>query len=178
MFSALVPYRLLIELGVVLALISGIAIYSHHAGYQSAKNEDAAIQLKATQAADAALLAANTRAAAITAQYAQLQQRTETQSHEDQKIIDTTRNQLAAIKRLRDPYASLADNCKLSTGTATASAPADDPAPGELSVELTDFLEQQAYAADQVAVYAKTCHDWVMGLIGINRTDNPKLGNK
>lgn len=164
MFPSPAPYRLLIELIAALALVSGTAIYAHHDGYQSAKNEDAAVQLKVTQAADAALLAANTKAATLTAQYAQIQQKMETQSHADQKIIDATRAQLATIKRLRDPYASLADNCKLSTNSATASATADDPASGELSAELTDFLEQQAYAADQVAVYAKTCHDWVAGL--------------
>ncbi|MFA5170440.1 MAG: hypothetical protein WC426_02660 [Sulfuriferula sp.] len=142
----------------------GAALYIHHDGYKSAKNEDAAVQLKVTQQADAALLAANTRAANLTAQYAQIQQKMETQANEDQKIIDTARQQLTAIKRLRDPYTSLADNCKLSVSPTASSATPDDPAPGELSEQLTSFLEQQAYDADQVAVYAKTCHDWVVGL--------------
>jgi zona occludens toxin (predicted ATPase) len=164
MFAALLPYRLMIEICAALALIFGAALYIHHDGYKSAKNEDAAIQLKATQAANAALLAANTRAANLTAQYAQIQQKMETQANEDQKIIDTAHSQLIAIKRLRDPYASLADNCKLSTHPTTASTTTDDPAPGELSEQLTNFLEQQAYEADKLAVYAKTCHDWVVGL--------------
>jgi hypothetical protein len=172
MFSALAPYRLLIEMMTVLALLSGIAAYSHHEGYQSAKNEDAAVQLKVTRAADAALLAANTKAETLTAQYAQIQQKMETQANADQKIIDTTRSQLVTIKRLRDPYASLADNCKLSVNATAASPAADDPAPGELSEQLTSFLEQQAYDADQVAVYAKTCHDWVAGLQKL-----PQLGS-
>jgi hypothetical protein len=91
----------------------------------------------------------------------------ETQANEDQKIIDTAHSQLIAIKRLRDPYASLADNCKLSVNPTTTSITTNNTAPGELSEQLTNFLEQQAYDADQVAVYAKTCHDWVAGLADI-----------
>jgi hypothetical protein len=169
MFAALLPYRLMIEICAALALIFGAALYIHHDGYKSAKNEDAAIQLKATQVANAVLFVVNTRVANLTAQYAQIQQKMETQANEDQKIIDAAYSQLIAIKRLRDPYASLSDNCKLSTHPPTASTTTDDPAPGELSEQLTNFLEQQAYEADQVAVYAKTCHDWVVGLQLLNK---------
>lgn len=154
----------MIELLLGMALVFGGTYYAYNSGYDAASNKAKAEQLEVARAANTALLAANAKAAAITAQYATLQQQIEVKAHEDQKIIDTTRRQLASIVRLRDPGYRPASDCKLPATTQAASAAADNPAPGDLSVEFSNFLKQQAYDADQVSIYAKTCHDWVVGL--------------
>lgn len=164
MFAALAPYRLIIELMAGMALVFGGAYYAYNAGYDAASNKAKAEQLEVARAANTALLAANAKAAAITAQYATLQQQIEVKAHEDQKIIDTTRRQLASIVRLRDHGYRPASDCKLPGDTTTSGAAADETTPGDLSIELSDYLKQQAYDADQVAVYAQICHDWVMEL--------------
>jgi len=70
-------------------------------------------------------------------------------------------------KRLFDPGAKNSD-CTVPTNSATR-IPAHSAEPTELSAGLTDFLLSQALAADQVAVYARSCWLFVNRNCGIGK---------
>jgi hypothetical protein len=71
-----------------------------------------------------------------------------------------------ATARLRDPGRRPSRGCAEPTG-ASAGQPESQADSAELSAELTRFLVDQAYRADQVAVYAETCHRFVSTNCGI-----------
>lgn len=146
--------------------LTGAYFYGHSNGVDSERVVWQAKEIKDAQKADKALGAANKLAADATAKYAVIQQQMEVLQNANQTLVDNARRKLS-VKRLRDPY-SLASSCGQLPRTPTASGnPVINPAPGELSAELDQFLKQQAYEADTVAVYANTCHSWVMGLQGV-----------
>lgn len=149
-------------------LLGSWSFYMDHRGYKRgyviAENKAAAVQLKAERASNMALAAANARAAKSDERFSAIQQDMEKKQHENQAIIDTTRKQLASVKRLRDPGYRAASCGQLPKDAAAAGDITDATPSGYISDEFTEFLKQQAYAADQVAVYAKTCHDWVVSI--------------
>ena len=155
----------------IAALIGGLLFGLYQTGYSkghkhatdAANTEKLAIERASTKA----LLEANARAAASDARFAKIQQDTEKRHHENQLAIDDERKRLAAAGRLRDPGYRPA-NCRgLPQNTEAASDTTDTPAPGELSEEFTAFLRNEAYEADKVSVYAKTCHEWATGIQGV-----------
>lgn len=67
------------------------------------------------------------------------------------------------LGRLRDPGRTGQCGGAAVSGTGPAASSADDGAAGrELSAEATRFLLDFARDADRAAVYAETCHRWVM----------------
>ena len=160
-------YKIWIVVAAVAAMLGGIT-YSYSIVYDKGKlvqkNADAAEKLKVERAANLALAAANAKAEQSNAQFSKLQQDAEIQNHENQIIVNNARTQLASIKRLRDPGHRTASGCKLPENATATSVAIDQTAPAELSAELDGFLKQQAYAADQLAVYAQTCYEWSSGL--------------
>lgn len=172
MFSIITKFfggipTLYLLIGGVLAISAG-AVYMDHRGYKrgyvNMENKAAAAQLKAERASNKALAAANAKAAKSDERFSAIQQDMEKKQHENQAIIDTTRKQLASIKRLRDPGYRVASCSELPKGAAASGGATDATSPGYISNEFTEFLQEQAYAADQVAVYAKTCHDWAVSI--------------
>ena len=165
MFAFLAPYKILIIIIAVAALFGTVGTVAYNKGYSRASDAAAARELKIETASNKALQIANDIAVKTNEKFAEIQQNAEVKNHENQIIIDTTRTQLAAVKRLRDPYRKPADCGVLPKAATAASGTVDAAAPGELSEELSGFLKQQAYEADQVAVYAQTCHEWAMNLV-------------
>lgn len=148
----------------VLVALAGSHTYAYVSGKGRAEDAAAKVQLQAERVATKALLEANARAAASDARFAQIQQETEKRHHENQLAIDAERKRLAAAGRLRDPGYRPADCRGLPENTEASGDTADTPTPGDLSEEFTAFLRNEAYEADKVAVYAKTCHEWVTGI--------------
>lgn len=148
-------------------IVVGVLVWQRHEidAKQNTINTMTANYVQAAINAHAALADADARAASINKLNTDLQQKIEDQNHEDQAKINAIHTQLVTtVKRLRDPYAVNACGSKLSVNAATTGAVVGNASSSELSTELTGFLEQQAFAADTVAEYARTCHDWVMGL--------------
>lgn len=161
------PYILLGAAGAALALSAGSFYAGHHWATTQAEAERAkmvAAQLEVERVANKALTEANDRASKSDERFAKIQQDMEKKQHENQAIIDAAHKQLSTIKRLRDPGSRSSDCGDLPKNTTAPGDPVDATPPGYLSDEFTEFLREQAYAADQVSVYAKTCHDWVVSI--------------
>lgn len=169
MFDALAPYKLLIEAGLILALLGSISVYSYKSGYSHATDKANAAQEKVVQTANAAVIAKNAEVAKINANLAQITQKMELNTHEYTKQIELDRIALTHTRRMSDPYAKPTHDCKLPSNASAAQPTTDSPAPAELSEQLTEFLERQSYEADQVAAYANVCHDWAIGLTTIKQ---------
>lgn len=149
----------------VVAALAGSHTYVYTLGQSREKDAAAKVQLAAERVATKALLEANARAAQSDATFAKIQQDAEIKHHENQLAIDATRKQLATVKRLRDPGYRPADCGRLPKNPEAPSDIIDAAAaPGHLSTGFTEFLNGKFYSADQVAVYAKTCHDWVVSV--------------
>ena len=89
----------------------------------------------------------------------------ETQNNEAKKKIQTeqaiNRRLVSELGGLLDKGRRSGGNCTMP-GTRSAAASATDEADGAyLSGEATEFLLGLTYEADEVATYAKTCHDWI-----------------
>ena len=158
------PYRMWAAVAAATAIIGGTYTVAQHRQFKYDEAAQAVKTLAIERAANAKMQEANAKAAATNLRFDKYRQDAEVKNHENRIAIDTTRTQLAAVKRLRDPYRKPAD-CGGLPKTATApSDPIDQTASGGLSEEFDGFLKQQAYEADQVAVYANTCHEWASQL--------------
>lgn len=83
-------------------------------------------------------------------------------SHE--ALAATTAENRALVARLgglRDPGRGPSRQRPVPDSPAAAHCPAPDPAPTELSTAATDFLLDLTAAADEAALYARTCHAFV-----------------
>jgi hypothetical protein len=156
------PYRWLVGLGLVAALVLGYFFWAkHEQGIGEARattRYEAA--LRTQKDAAAALLASEAaRTAKATAQLRDFTDHQETADAQHQKdLADLSarlRTAAGAAGRLRDPNAP---GCGRSSAAPSAAAPAasdagtDNPAAadGLLSAELTQFLLQQAAQADAI----------------------------
>jgi hypothetical protein len=72
------------------------------------------------------------------------------------KDIDRLSSQLANV-RLRDPNAR---SCPVPNPTTTGSAEVQAPG-ADLSEELTRLLRTESRRADEAALYAQTCYEWI-----------------
>lgn len=158
------PYRIWAAVAAVTAIIGGTYTVAQHRQFKYDEAAQAVKTLAVERAANKALQIANDIAVKSNERFAKIQQDAEVKNHESQIIIDTTRTQLATIKRLRDPYRKPADCGGLSKDTTSPGIAIDQTTSGGLSEELDGFLKRQAYEADQVAVYANTCHEWASKL--------------
>lgn len=71
--------------------------------------------------------------------------------------LDRLSSELAGV-RLRDPHAR---SCPMPSAAAPA-AESQDPASGAyLSDELTQLLLSESRRADEAALYAQTCYEWI-----------------
>ena len=84
--------------------------------------------------------------------------------------LDENRRLVAAIGGLRDQGRRQGSGSSLRT-TAPASRPAAGSSSGTdisaeggkvLSPELSEFILRLAYDADEAAIYAKACHEWIL----------------
>ena len=85
-------------------------------------------------------------------------------SKEKDKLMADNRRLARELGGLRDPGKRPA--CR-ATVPASPGAPADsvdDPADGRFSTEAEEFLLDFARECDRAADYAKTAHDWAVGL--------------
>ena len=158
------PYRMWAAVAAVTAIIGGTYTVAQHRQFKYDEAAQAVKNLAIERAANAKMQEANAKAAATNALFDQYRQTAEVKNHELQIEIDTTRTHLATRGKLRDPYRKPADCSGLSKDTATAGGVIDQTTSGGLSEELDGFLKRQAYEADQVAIYAQTCHEWIINL--------------
>ena len=158
------PYRIWAAVTAATAIIGGTYTYAQHRQYKYDEAAQSVKTLAIERAANKALQIANVIAVKSNERFAKIQQDAEVKNHESQIIIDTTRTQLAAVKRLLDPYRKPADCGGLPKDTAAPGDTVDATASGELSEQFSNYLKQQAYEADQVAVYANTCYEWASKL--------------
>lgn len=158
------PYRIWAAAAAVTAIIGGTYTIAQHRQFKYDEAAQAVKTLAIERAANAKMQEANAKAAATNVRFDKYRQDAEVKNYESQIAIDTTRTQLAAVKRLRDPYRKPADCGGLPKTAATAGDTVDQTPRGELSEEFDGFLKRQAYAADQVAIYAQTCHEWAVKL--------------
>jgi hypothetical protein len=119
---------------------------------------------------------ASDRAAEIERTHAALAQDLEIKNVEANKLLDEALAKNRSLARklggLRDPFAKPPSGCSVPTGTSTPSNSNDgtptgrlsDEAEGLLSNEASEFLLELAAEADRAALYATTCHRWVMEL--------------
>lgn len=162
MFSLLTPYKLLIELGLIVVLLGGLSVYSYNSGYTHATDKANARQSLISSSANIALEAKNAEVLKINKSLAAITQKMELKTHEYQTKVNDDRIAINPIKRLRDPYTKPPSDCELPINTNTTKPAINTPTQGELSEEFTDFLKQQTLAADEVATYARICHEWVI----------------
>ena len=159
------PYVILAYFVVASSIIGGTYTYAQHRQFKYDEAAQAVKTLAIERAANKKVAEANIKAETTNVLFNQYRQNAEIKNHEAQIVIDTTRTELASVKRLRDPYSKPASCSGLPKDTAATRDTPSQATPSELSEEFSGFLKQQAYEADQVAVYATTCHEWAMQLV-------------
>lgn len=120
LLAFLAPYNLLIIAGLAVSIIGGTYTIAQHRQFKYDEAAQNVKNLAIERAANKALHEANAKAAATNSRFDKYRQDAEVKNHENQIAIDTTRTQLAAVKRLRDPYRKPADCGGLPQTTATA----------------------------------------------------------
>jgi hypothetical protein len=126
------------------------------AGWMTAKYKDA--KFDAVKAAAAKAYAeAQAKTLEIELKNAILAKELDSAYRQNKMDIDRLTNQLASV-RLRDPNAR---SCPVPSTTPTAGD-SQDQAPGaDLSAELTRLLQTESRRADEAALYAQTCYQWI-----------------
>jgi hypothetical protein len=126
------------------------------AGWMTAKYKDA--KFDAFKAAAAKAYAeAQAKTLEIELKNAVLAKELDSAYRQNKMDIDRLTSQLANV-RLRDPNAR---SCPVPS-TATATGDSQDQAPGaDLSAELTRLLQTESRRADEAALYAQTCYQWI-----------------
>lgn len=162
---ALNPWVILAAVVALGAALTGSFFYGTSVGKAESDVTWQKREIEINRVATKTLLEANAKAAKSDARFAKIQQDAEKKHHENQLAINAARKQLDSVKRLRDPGYRPADCGRLPQDATTTSDITDaTAAPGHLSSRFTEFLNGKFYSADQVAVYAKTCHDWVVSV--------------
>jgi hypothetical protein len=108
-------------------------------------------------AADAAYAQAQAQTLAIELKNLTLAKELDSAYRQSKRDIDRLSSELAGV-RLRDPNAR---SCPMPSVAAPA-AESQDPAPSAyLSDELTQLLLTESRRADEAALYAQTCYEWI-----------------
>ena len=142
---------------------------SYHWGATNERNRQAGVTLEKTRKQAILDQQHREQVAAATAQNQDLANRIEVESNAARTTIERMaedNRSLAArtAGRLRDPSARA---CPAANGVPKTgdTARAVDPAAGtDLSEKLSGLLLAESKRADEAAVYAATCHQWVRGL--------------
>jgi hypothetical protein len=126
------------------------------AGWMTAKYKDARFQAYKS-AADAAYAQAKAKTVEIELKNQVLAKELDSAYKQNKRDLDRLSSQLATV-RLRDPNAR---SCPVpSTTPSTGSA--EDQAPGaDISAELTQLLRAESKRADEAALYAQICYQWI-----------------
>lgn len=90
----------------------------------------------------------------------------ETQHNAAKEQIQTeqaaNRRLASELGGLRDKGRRKSSNCAMPGTGSTAGGAVEGTDEAYLSGEATEFLLGLTYDADEVATYAKTCHDWII----------------
>jgi hypothetical protein len=79
-------------------------------------------------------------------------------AHKQNKArVDRLTSELANV-RLRDPNAR---SCPVSETASASTDPVDSPTGADLSEELERLLRAESQRADEAALYAQTCYQWI-----------------
>ena len=118
--------------------------------------------------AEVALREANDRAIKVEREHKALADQLEL-SHaerdaEKDRILAENRRLARELGGLRDPGKRPACRAAVPATAGPTVAAADDPADGRLSAEASEFLLDFARECDAAADYARTAHDWAVGL--------------
>jgi hypothetical protein len=139
-------------------MIVGMAAFAAgavSAWWTTAKYKDAKFQaFKAT--ADAAYAQAQAKTVEIELKNQALAKELDSAYKQNKRDLDRLSNELATV-RLRDPNAR---SCPVSDST-TAGEPQGQAAGAYLSEELTRLLQAESRRADEAALYAQTCYEWI-----------------
>jgi hypothetical protein len=79
-------------------------------------------------------------------------------AHKQNKArVDRLTTELASV-RLRDPNAR---SCPVSSASTASPDPVDSTSGADLSAELERLLRAESQRADEAALYAQTCYQWI-----------------
>jgi hypothetical protein len=121
----------------------------------TAKYKDAKFQaFKAT--ADAAYAHAQAKTVEIELKNQVLAKELDSAYKQNKRDLDRLSNELATV-RMRDPNAR---SCPVSNPPTTGE-PQNEAAGADLSAELTQLLRAESRRADEAALYAQTCYQWI-----------------
>jgi hypothetical protein len=125
------------------------------AGWTTAKYKDAKFQaFKAT--ADAAYAQAQAKTVEIELKNQMLAKELDSAYKQNKRDLDRLSNELATV-RLRDPNAR---SCPVPDST-TAGEPEGQATGAYLSAELAELLRAESRRADEAALYAQICYQWI-----------------
>lgn len=151
-----------------LALAFGLIAGAWPAWYWTATYKDASWKASVEQqeiVAARQLQEATEHARAVERAQALVISELETKHHEAETTVTTMRRanlDLATqLGGLRDPGRRPRGQCPVPGAPAGASLVVESPASPALSAEATEFLLGFAADADEAAVYAGTCYEWV-----------------
>jgi len=125
------------------------------AGVMTAKYKNAKFEAFKS-AADAAYAQAQAKTLEIELKNQMLAKELDSAYRQGKKDIDRLSSELATV-RLRDPNAR---SCPMPDPPA-AGEPKNQAAGADLSAELTQLLLSESRRADEAALYAQTCYQWI-----------------
>ena len=125
------------------------------AGVMTARYKDAKFDAFKS-AADAAYAQAQAKTLEIELKNQVLAKELDSAYRQGKRDIDRLSSELASV-RLRDPNAR---SCPVSNPSTAGES--QDQTPGtDLSAELTQLLLAESRRADEAALYAQTCYNWI-----------------
>jgi hypothetical protein len=137
--------------GMAAFAVGAVSAWWTTSGYKDAKFQ------AFKSAADAAYAQAQAKTVEIELKNQALAKELDSAYRQSKRDIDRLSSELASV-RLRDPNAR---SCPVPS-TATATGDSQDQAPGAyLSEELTRLLRAESRRADEAALYAQTCYQWI-----------------
>jgi hypothetical protein len=140
--------------GMVAFAAGAVSAWWTTSGYKDAKFQ------AFKSAADAAYAKAQAKTLEIELKNQVLAKELDSAYRQSKRDIDRLSSELATV-RLRDPNAR---SCPVPSTTPTTGS-AEDQAPGaDLSEELTRLLRTESRRADEAALYAQTCYQWIRDL--------------
>jgi hypothetical protein len=126
------------------------------AGWMTAKYKDAKFDAFKF-AADAAYAQAQAKALEIELKNAVLAKELDSAYKQNKRDLDLLSSELATV-RLRDPNAR---SCPMPSTTPSTGESQGQAAGADLSEELTRLLQAESRRADEAALYAQTCYQWI-----------------
>jgi hypothetical protein len=129
------------------------------AGWMTARYKDAKFQAFKS-AADVAYAQSQAKTVEIELKNAVLAKELDSAYRQSKRDIDRLSSELAIV-RLRDPNAR---SCPVPSTTTAAGDSQDQTSGADLSEELTRLLRAESRRADEAALYAQTCYQWIRDL--------------